>query len=90
MEYSDNCLIVLKLILFCFSQGASVINYSSMEGIEVSLATEENQAISTLTIKVCSQHSKRTFERSVLIILQFTFKNILITKVSNLVFICSK
>ena len=34
------------------SQGASVINYSSMEGIEVSLATEQNQAISTLTIKV--------------------------------------
>ena len=36
-------------------QGASVINYSSMEGIEVSLSTEENKAVSTLIIKVLSQ-----------------------------------
>jgi len=35
-------------------KGASVINYSSMEGIEVSLSTEQNQAISTLTIKSAS------------------------------------
>ena len=67
-----------------------MINYSSMEGIEVSLATEENQAISTLTIKVCSQHFKRIFEQSALIILLFTFTNVSITKISKSVFICSK
>ena len=43
------------------SQGASVINYSSMEGIEVSLSTEQNQAISTLTIKVFSFRFKECF-----------------------------
>jgi len=35
-------------------KGASVINYSSMEGIEVSLSTEENKAVSTLIIKSAS------------------------------------
>ena len=67
-----------------------MINYSSMEGIEVSLATEENQAISTLTIKVCFQHFKRNFEQSALVILLFTFTNISITKISKSLFICSK
>ena len=44
------------------SQGASVINYSSMEGIEVSLSTEQNQAISTLTIKVWTLLSREFIE----------------------------
>lgn len=35
-------------------KGESVINYSSLDGIEVSLSTEENKAISTLIIKSAS------------------------------------